>query len=169
MTTTPKFIINYTPKILEVPDDELVSIPRSTDSVYGYKAFTLRGDKLYAKNEEYTIGEIYSLYGKLCLAQHGYHFCDEPIKCFRYYNFSAVIFRIKVLGNIEKNSVKQCTNKYKIIAPIEGTYEYGGVICTFVNGKLHGIDKPALIEKDVVKCWFKDGVFHRENGPALEY
>lgn len=40
--------------------------------------------------------------------------------------------------------------------------------CHYVNDKLHCDDGPAIICKNGVKYWYKHGLRHREDGPAIE-
>jgi len=42
-----------------------------------------------------------------------------------------------------------------------------GIKCVY-KGILHSYnDKPAKIDKYGTKTWYKEGIYHRENGPAL--
>ena len=44
--------------------------------------------------------------------------------------------------------------------------EYG--TCWFINGKFHREDGPAIECKDGEKHWYINGKLHREGGPAIE-
>ena len=51
-----------------------------------------------------------------------------------------------------------------------GRYEdKNGDVCWFKDGKYHREDGPAVEWADGTKFWYKDGKYHREDGPAFEY
>jgi len=39
----------------------------------------------------------------------------------------------------------------------------------YKNGKYHRENGPAVILTDLHKAWYKNGLLHRSNGPAVEY
>ncbi len=47
-------------------------------------------------------------------------------------------------------------------------YDYNVIKHTAVHGTLHSLnDEPAIVT-DHVKIWYKDGIVHREKGPAID-
>ena len=44
-----------------------------------------------------------------------------------------------------------------------------GTKCYYLNGMFHREDGPALEYTTGKKEWYKNGLLHRENGPAIEY
>lgn len=46
--------------------------------------------------------------------------------------------------------------------------EINGITRWFKDGVLHREDGPAHIAKDGSSAWYFDGYFHRDNGPAIE-
>ena len=44
--------------------------------------------------------------------------------------------------------------------------EYG-TKCWYKNGLAHREDGPAVIDRDGTQYWYKDGSLHREDGPAV--
>jgi hypothetical protein len=42
-------------------------------------------------------------------------------------------------------------------------------ICYFKNGKFHREDGPAIEYENGEKHWLVNGLFHREDGPAIEF
>lgn len=51
---------------------------------------------------------------------------------------------------------------------MDGMYEKFGVIRYYKDGVLHRDDGPAIVD-DIGMCeWWREGVLHREDGPAIE-
>ena len=44
----------------------------------------------------------------------------------------------------------------------------GGIKESYLNGKLHREDGPAVERPDGIKVWYLNGDIHREDGPAYE-
>jgi len=44
-----------------------------------------------------------------------------------------------------------------------------GTKCWYLNGKYHREDGPAIEYTNGSKCWYLNGKRHREDGPAIEY
>ena len=44
-----------------------------------------------------------------------------------------------------------------------------GTKCWYLNGKYHREDGPAVEYADGNKEWYLNGKYHREDGPAVEY
>lgn len=85
----------------------------------GYKVFnsdwTCRGFK-------YEVGKTYEIDDYPILCRRGFHFCTNPIDCFKHYNIwdDVKIAKVEALGEIKGNCAswadsKRCTNKIKIV------------------------------------------------------
>ena len=89
------------------------------DIVKGYKAFesdwTCRG-------KQYTCPGVFEDCAPedLKICSKGIHFCEKPINCFAFYNFSeqTKIAEVEALGRTLSNGTKTCTNKIRIIREV---------------------------------------------------
>lgn len=128
--------------------------------------------ELYTRGKRYKIGVEYVVDGNIIVGSHGFHFYDEPIKCYEFYGNStfAVMCKIEATGIVIGKKDLKCTNKYKIIEVLEGHHIINGVSYEFYRGGLHSHTGPALVTKNA-KTWFCNGLLHRTitNGPAREY
>lgn len=82
----------------------------------GYKAF--RKDWT-CRDFQYEIGKTYELPEgqELEICHRGFHFCENPIEVFGYYDNDADtrIAEVEALGDIQQEGTKYCTNKIKIV------------------------------------------------------
>lgn len=83
--------------------------------VKGYKVFnpdwTCRGF-------QYEVGKTYTLEGRPEMCVNGFHFCENLVDCFNYYDFSPYnkVAEIRAYNTILNNGGnKSCTNKIKIM------------------------------------------------------
>ena len=83
----------------------------------GYKVFepdwTCRGFK-------YEVGSTYEMEGEPICCDRGFHFCKELKDCFGYYSFDPEnkVAVVEVLGDIDTEGDKSCTNKIRIVEEI---------------------------------------------------
>lgn len=84
--------------------------------VANYKAFKIKGDKLFCLKKEYREGVKHRVKGELELCKHGIHYCTNLFDIFNYYNGEIdkdiVIYEIEVgdkVLKVDRNS-KYCTN-----------------------------------------------------------
>ena len=71
---------------------------------------------------QYEIGKEYSLEGKLGICRNGFHFCENPFDCLKYYNNikgDKRLFLVEVTGDVITEGDKSVTNKIKIIEEIK--------------------------------------------------
>ncbi len=151
----------------------------------GYKAFRFPGDALGGlcssidQYVRYFPNRVYEVYGEIKVCNFGYHFCEYPIDCFKYLFCSpdVAIYEIEVLGETkvdENEPGKFCTNKMRILGPINGHYHrksiYAEEFCTFVNGQLNSInDQPAHVTLKKA-LWYRNNLIHRGyRKPAVMY
>ena len=83
----------------------------------GYKAF----DKdLKCRNFQYEIGKTYEMEEEPIICERGFHFCENPIDVFGYYEFTKNIriCKVEALGTIIQEGTKYVTNKIKILEEI---------------------------------------------------
>ena len=85
----------------------------------GYKVFNLDWT---CRDFKYEVGKTYEIDDYPILCERGFHFCTNPLDCFKYYNIwdDVRIAEIEALGEIKENCVpwtdsKRCTNKIKIV------------------------------------------------------
>lgn len=81
--------------------------------VIGFKAFN-KG--LVCRGFKYRVGKLYGdIVGKLKLCSNGYHFCQNPLNVFKYYDINTSEYaRVEAVGDIiapGKNEEKSATNK----------------------------------------------------------
>ena len=86
----------------------------------------MRGYKMMESNMtcrgfKYEIGKEYTLKGKFEICESGFHFCETPFDCLRYYNNikgDKRLFLIEATGEVITAVNKSVTNKIKIIEEI---------------------------------------------------
>ncbi len=84
--------------------------------VANYKAFRLKGDKLFCQKKEYREGVKHSVKGELELCRNGIHYCTNLFDIFNHYNGELdkdiAIYEIEVGDKVIKsdNGSKCCTN-----------------------------------------------------------
>jgi len=86
----------------------------------GYKAF----NKDWSCNGfKYEIGQTYKHDDKIGMCESGFHFCEQPLDVFKYYNdaFNQKYAEIEASGEIIKGDDKHCCSKIKIIKEL--TYQ----------------------------------------------
>ena len=70
---------------------------------------------------QYEISKEYSLKGKLEICESGFHFCENPFDCLRYYDNikgNKRLFLVEALGEVITEGDKSVTNKIKIVEEI---------------------------------------------------
>ena len=70
---------------------------------------------------QYEIGKEYSLDGKLEIYENGFHFCENPFYCLKYYNNiegDKRLFLVEALGEVITGDNISVTNKIKIVEEI---------------------------------------------------
>ena len=73
---------------------------------------------------------------------------------------------------IEHEAGRPHYSKQHSVQDAPGTYEVQGADTVkryFKEGMLHREDGPAVIFKDGTQHWYKHGMLHRDGGPAVEY
>ena len=86
--------------------------------MWGYK---MMESDMTCKGFQYEIDKEYTLEGKLEICRNGYHFCETPFDCLKYYNNikgDKRLFLVEVLGEVISQGDKLVTNKIKIIEEI---------------------------------------------------
>ena len=71
---------------------------------------------------QYEIGKEYSLEDKLVICESGFHFCENPFDCLKYYDNiegDKRLFLVEALGEVISQGYKSVTNKIKIIEEIK--------------------------------------------------
>ena len=70
---------------------------------------------------QYEIGKEYSLMDELEICENGFHFCENPFDCLKYYDNikgDKRLFLVEALGEVITEGDKSVTNKIKIIEEI---------------------------------------------------
>ncbi len=142
--------------------------------VRGYKAFILPEygnwlSTLFRPKVKYYPGETYETKGPLKLCENGFHFCEDPMDCFWFYNMDScvVIYVIEALGDVIKDTDKCCTNKIQIIEPFTGVFLYKTRgIFTFTDGQLNSIDDMPSDITPISAIWRTKNMINRRLGPA---
>ena len=83
--------------------------------VKGYKVFN---SDWTCRGFQYEVGKTYTLEGKPEMCVNGFHFCENLVDCFNYYDFSPnnKVAEIRAYNTILNNGRnKSCTNKIKIM------------------------------------------------------
>ncbi len=150
------------------------NLHREAEMIIGYKAFLLSPDGRglltnWGPRKKYYPGRTYEIKGKLELCKRGFHYSTDPACCFYFYRLGSnvVVYELEVLGDILSNDYyKSCTNKMKIIAPVEGIFMPCNNWCStpitsFLNGQFKSFDdRPAFVGKKQI-MWCRNGQVHR--------
>jgi hypothetical protein len=106
----------------------------------------------------------------------GFHACETPMDCLKYYPDTAIMCEVQILGavDISTNGDKISTNKIKIVRQLStaekhklltGTIGDGTIHNpkrTYTNGKAHSIgDKPSFDNGSRFE-WHEKGMMHRD-------
>jgi hypothetical protein len=143
----------------------------------GYKGFNA---DMTCLDFQYELGQTYRIppdETKLCI--RGFHFCRFPCDVFEYYNQNSLYAMIRAEDLIIEDNNKCVTNQITILESLtkdqllqlmpnkitrkNGTIEY------YKNGLLHRENGPAIIYADGRKKWYQNGHLHRLDGPASEW
>ena len=76
---------------------------------------------------QYEVGKEYSLKGELEICINGFHFCENPFDCLKYYNNingNKRLFLVEALGEVINKYDKSVTNKIKIIEEISNIEKF---------------------------------------------
>ena len=90
----------------------------------GYK---MMESDMTCKGFQYEIGKEYSLEDKLVICESGFHFCENPFDCLKYYDNiegDKRLFLINALGEVITEDNKSVTNKIKIIEEIKDVEKF---------------------------------------------
>ena len=94
------------------------------------------------KTITYEVGKTYTFHGKMKMCEQGFHFCENPMDIIQWYSYDKdfVLMEIEVLGEVEKDTNKSVTNKFKVtrIIPKE---EYPELIGITLDSKGNMIKK----------------------------
>ena len=74
------------------------------------------------KGFQYEIEKEYSLEGELQICKNGFHFCENPFECLRYYDNiegDKRLFLVEALGEVITDDDTSVTNKIKILEEIK--------------------------------------------------
>ena len=84
---------------------------------FGYKVFN---SDWICRKFQFKVGETYQIEGELKICDNGFHYCNKLIDCFNYYNFDSnnKVALVEILGDIQTENDKSCTNKIKIVREI---------------------------------------------------
>jgi hypothetical protein len=129
---------------------------------------------------------------KPIICKQGFHACEAPMDCLKYYPDTAVICEVQILGavDISTDRDKIATNKIKIVRQLStaeknklltGTTGDGTIHNpkrTYTNGKSHSIDDRPSFDNGTQFEWNENGIMHRDgdkpafvvrNGCAMWY
>ena len=90
----------------------------------GYKI--MKSD-MTCKGFQYEVGKKYSLKGELVICESGFHFCENPFDCLKYYDNiegDKRLFLVEALGEVISQGDKTVTNKIKIIEEIKDVEKF---------------------------------------------
>lgn len=87
------------------------------EKVFGYKVFN---SDWTCRNFQFKVNKTYEIEGELRVCENGFHYCNKLIDCFNYYNFNSnnKVALVEILGDIQTENDKSCTNKIKIVREI---------------------------------------------------
>ena len=86
------------------------------------KGYKMMNSDMSCKGFQYEVGKEYTLDGNLILCKRGFHFCENPFDCLKYYNNikgDKRLFLVEVTGDVITEGDKSVTNKIKIIKEIK--------------------------------------------------
>lgn len=81
--------------------------------------------------------------------------------------------KIYLVNLDKKNITVECfVNEIKIFLNTDNSSFTGNILnmnanLTILNGLLHSTNNNAAYKSDKLSCWYKDGLLHRDNGPAV--
>lgn len=83
----------------------------------GYKAFN---KDMTCRDFKYEVGRKYELDGELQICKRGFHFCENIIDVFDFYEFSenTIVCEVNAYGNIVQEGTKFCTDKIEIVKTV---------------------------------------------------
>ena len=84
----------------------------------GYK---LMESDMTCRGFQYEVGKEYSLKDELAMCNKGFHFCENPFDCLKYYDNiegDKRLFLVEALGEVIVERNKSVTNKIKIVEEI---------------------------------------------------
>lgn len=81
-------------------------------SVKGYKAFD---SDLTCRDMQYKVGQECIYDGDISLCEQGFHFCDQLIACYQYYDSKSRICEVEALGKVKSDGTKSVTDHIKIV------------------------------------------------------
>ena len=90
----------------------------------GYK---LMESDMTCKGFQYKVDEEYFLEDKLVICKNGFHFCENPFDCLKYYDNiegDKRLFLVEVLGKVITEDDKSVTNKIKIVEEIHNIEKF---------------------------------------------
>lgn len=136
-------------------------------------------------HSEMNINQTYELDYNEILRLHivGLHYCRLPGNVLVYFhNDEDKYAKIEILGDCvhslsmdvsvtDKIKVVELLNEQNIMK-ICGNNTWNlinGVKVSYLNGKLHSYNDQPIILKQFNYRWYKNGLLHRLNGPALEF
>ena len=93
-------------------------LKKTNNNMKGYK---LMESDMTCKGFQYEIEKEYSLEDELKICKNGFHFCQNPFDCLKYYNNikgDKRLFLVEVLGEVITKDDKSVTNKIKIVEEI---------------------------------------------------
>ena len=85
------------------------------------KGYKMMESDMTCKGFQYEIGKEYILEGELEICKGGFHFCENPFDCLKYYDNikgDKRLFLVEALGEVITEGDKSVTNKIKIIEEI---------------------------------------------------
>lgn len=122
----------------------------------GYKIFK---NDWTCRDFQYEVGKTYEFDGEISLCNEGFHFCQDPVDCLRYYESVQwnKFAEVEALGKtIEANDDSKCvTNKLKIVKEL--------LLKDFISlCKSNGVNRSYGVNRSNGVNW-SDGV-NRSNG-----
>src|SRR5574344_2565165 len=84
----------------------------------GYK---MMESDMTCRGFQYEVGKEYFLENKLEICKNGFHFCENPFDCLRYYeniDGDKRLFLVEALGEVITDGDKSVTDKIKILEEI---------------------------------------------------
>ena len=69
---------------------------------------------------QYEVGKTYEMKECPIVCKRGFHFCEQAINCFKYYDFNPKnkVAEVEAIGIIDSDGSKSCTNKIHIVREI---------------------------------------------------
>jgi len=144
--------------------------------IKGYKAFDCN---FRCKGFQFEVGQTYELPPdrELKLGESGYHFCQIPYDCNRYYFLTHKPRHAEILAwDFLHEGDKSVARKIEIVQELSleawqsltGRFEASHMTLYLENGQRHREDGPALEKINGDKIWYSRGMIYRDDGPAME-